>query len=168
MSDADTRELVTRLLCRLSPLPSDHHGMVDRIVHMVGGFPYFVQHVADQLSLLDRPATPSDVDDAVRVLLFSDHDAAHLAYNVDRIGTYYDASEARLALAVLDTIASQDEPLPFTTVANLVRHKAPEITDEAVRSICLLLRQDHYLTLDRGSYSFRWQVLKQWWKENRS
>ncbi|MEP7124779.1 MAG: hypothetical protein ABJE95_27875 [Byssovorax sp.] len=173
MSDADTRELATRLLCDLDPVPArkDHITIAAEIARAVGGFPYYIQHVVDQLSQLDRAATPADVARAVDTLLLADHDPANFHYNDARIGTYYDDGEARLARRVLDVIAASDVEMAMPEIVNRVRHQAPETADEAVRSICVLLRQDHYLTLSRqgsaGLHDFRWPILKRWWKETR-
>lgn len=120
---------------------------------------------------LDRAAIPADVASAVDALLLADHDPANFHYNDARIGTYYDDEEATLARRVLDVIAASDMAMSMPEIVNRVRHQAPKTADDAVRSICVLLRQDHYLTLGRqGSTSlhdFRWPILKRWWKETR-
>ena len=92
-------------------------------------------------------------------------------YNDVRIGSYYDDAEARLARVVLDVLAVSNGALPMPEIVNLVRHRFPDAGEDAVRSICILLRQDHYLSLSRtvasSGHDFRWPILKRWWRENR-
>jgi hypothetical protein len=171
MNHVDSVALAEKLLSRLRPVPEDPRPIAEAITDAVEGFPYFVQWVADHLSQLHRKVVAKDVDRAVEALVFADNDPANIGYYANRIQRYYDKAEAALAFVVLDTLAAQKISLPLENLMNLVRHKVPEATDEQIKGICQLLRQDHYLTLERGDdgplYGFRWKLIKRWWRENR-
>lgn len=171
MAETETIELASRLLSRLRQTPNDIPGLSRNIARAVEGFPYYVQHVVDQLDLLDHPATAADVSAAVEALIFADQDPANFAYYVDRIDTYYEAHEKPLAYSALDVIAASDGALSMERLLNLMRHEDPKVEAEHVRSVVRLLRQDHYLEGkkegDQLTYAFRWSFLKRWWKENR-
>lgn len=168
MAEAEAVELAHRLLLGLPFPPTETRDYAKAVAELVEGFPYYIHHTIDQLSLLDHHPSRADLAAAVEKLALSDNDPAHLAYYDQRLTTYYEAAEARLARVVLTALAKQQEPQSFEQVSNLARHVAPETTDEQIENVCLLLRQDHYLTLDGASeaplYRFRWGVVKRWWR----
>lgn len=172
MADDEALEVATRLLLRVRNAPSDIAPLAKSIVHAVGGFPYYIHHVADRLNMIGRPIKLVDIEQVVNELVSSDQDHAHFGHNVERIRIYYSADEARISYAVLDIVASSDKPLTLQQLINLVRHKHVNATDDHVRDVCGLLRKDHYLTLSNEGesriYDFRWKLVKQWWKRNRS
>jgi hypothetical protein len=172
MSEAESIELAARLLSGLEHPPAAMDALARRTYELVGGFPYYIHHAMDRLGESGRAPTESDLVRAVEALVVADDDPAHLAYFYERIPLYYAPEEARLALLVLNVIASQEGAMAMDALLNLARHKVAEVRDEQIRDACLLLRRDHYLTLledgERGQgHDFRWPVLKRWWKRNR-
>jgi len=171
MSEAESIELASRLLCGLERPPAEVAPLARHIVQSLGGFPYYIHHLMDRLGELGRPPTLADVTAGAEALVLADDDPAQLTYYRDRIPTYYGEEEARLAFLVLDALAGQPGATSLENLINLVRHKDAEVQEEQLREICLLLRRDHYLTLDkRGDdtlHDFRWHIVKRWWKENR-
>jgi hypothetical protein len=173
MRREEAEEVARRGLRDLDPPPArtDEDGIVAALIDAIGGYPYFIQHVVDQLSLLGRAPTLADVNQAIRGLLSADDDPAQLRYFVDRINTHYQAAEAAQALAVLDAIAGQPKSLLLADVMNLARHANEGWSDNDLKDTCSMLREDHYLmvqdTGDHARYEFRWPLLKSWWKGNR-
>jgi hypothetical protein len=168
MSDTDTRLLAHKLADCLTHAPADKDAIAERAASAIGGFPYHLHHVFDRLDQLGRPAALDDVGHAVDELVFADNDPAHLSYNVERIETYYEPADQPVALATLDAVATSDKPVAMEELVNLVRLKLPTTTETHVKDMCLLLRQDHYLSLgDSRRYDFRWPLVKRWWRENR-
>ena len=172
MADAEALEVARRLLVGVRHAPVDIEPLAESIVQAVGGFPYYIHHVADRLSQIGRLIKLADVDQVVDELVSADEDPAHFGHNIDRIRIYYSPEEARISFAMLDIVALNDKPLTLQQLINLVRHEHVEVTDDQVRDVCGLLRKDHYLTVigDREPrvYDFRWKLLKQWWKVTRS
>lgn len=170
MSRGDTFELAERLLAGFERRPLNIAATVERMFDRIGGYPFYIHHAADQLEQIDRPVTPDDVDAVIEDLLLSSEDPAQFAYHAERIRTYYNPAEGDLAFAVLNAVAGNG-PLPMPKLINLVRHQKVNAHDDNVRSICHLLRQDHYLELKKPGgatlHGFRWPLLKRWWQENR-
>lgn len=167
MNSADIRELGARLAKALRTPPVDEEAIISRAIGHVGGFAFHLHHVFDRLNQLGRPATPEDVDHVANALSSGDSDPADLGNGIERLHRYYASEDVPVCLGILDVLATSEAPLDLTTIANLVRHAKPEVTDEQVRHASLLLKQDHYLTSDEGRHAFRWGLVKRWWKANR-
>ena len=171
LSPADAGTLTTRLLASLGLPPEEPRPMVEQIVEQIGGFPYYIHHVVDRLDADGQPVAVRDVDAAIDDLVHGDHDPAHMSWYAERIPLYYDPASTSLALHVLDVLARASGPLTRSEIGNLVRHQVPEVADDAIHTVCAMLRRDHYLTQrsdDRGpTLSFRWPLVKRWWRANR-
>ena len=172
MAREDTCDLAAALLEETRAAPAQIPGLASRIASEVGGFPYYVHHVVDQLDQLRRPPALQDVSSAVGSLVYDSHDPANLNYYVNRLSSYYAADERSLALVVLDTMAGLVSPTPVPKLLNLCRHRDPLLADEQLREILAVLAEDHYIEprkcADGAAYDFRWQLVKRWWKGRRS
>ena len=164
MAHEDTCDLAAALL-------EETRAARAQIPDEVGGFPYYVHHVVDQLDQLRRPPALRDVSSAVDSLVYDSHDPANLNY-VTRLSSYYGDDERSLALIVLDTMAGLSSPTPVPELLNLCKHREPSVADERLREILTALAEDHYIEprkcADGTAYDFRWQLVKRWWKERRS
>ena len=171
MACRDTTELAAALLAETRAAPTHIPDLASRIASEVGGFPYHVHHVVDQLDQLRRPPTLDDVSSAVDSLIYDPHDPANFNYYVNRLSSYYTADERSLALLVLDTMAGLASPMPVPELLNLCRHRNPSLADEQLREVLTILAEDHYIEprkCDGGAaYDFRWRLVKKWWKERR-
>ena len=172
MVHQDTCDLAAALLAETRADPVQIPSLASRIAGEVGGFPYYVHHVVDQLHQLRRPPAPDDISSAVDHLVYDSHDPANLNYYVNRLSTYYADDERSLALAVLDTMAGLSSPTSVPELLNLCRHRDPSLADGRLREVLTVLAEDHYIEArkhDGGSaYDFRWPLVKRWWKEKRS
>ena len=172
MAHQDTCDLAAALLAETRADPVQIPGLASRIADEVGGFPYYIHHVVDQLHQLRRPPAPEDISSAVDHLVYDSHDPANLNYYVNRLSTYYTDDERSLALVVLDTIAGLSSPVPVPEVLNLCRHRDPSLADEQLREVLAVLAEDHYIEARKhdggAAYDFRWPLVKRWWKEKRS
>ena len=172
MAHRDTCDLAAALLQETRATPAQVPGLASRIAGEVGGFPYYVHHVVDQLDQLRRPPILQDVSSAVDSLVYDSHDPANLNYYVNRLSSYYADDERSLALVVLDTMAGLPSPTPVPELLNLCRYRDPSLADERLREVLTALAEDHYVEPRKGAggaaYEFRWQLVKRWWKERRS
>lgn len=155
-------------MCGATDIP----GLAARIVEEVGGFPYYVHHVVDQLDQLRRPPTLDDISATVDSLVNDPHDPANLKYYVNRMSQYYTDGQRSLALLALDMIALQPAPVSVPALVNLCRHKEPSVDEEPFREVLTLLAEDHYIeparTAGAAAYDFRWQLVKRWWERTRT
>ena len=172
MVHRDTCDLAAALLRETRAVPAQIPGLASRIADEVGGFPYYVHHVVDQLYQLQSPPDLDDVSAVVDRLVYDSHDPANFNYYVNRLSSYYTAGERSLALAVLDTMAGQSSPVPVPVLLNLCKHRDPSLADEQLREVLTVLTEDHYVEPGKcaggAAYDFRWQLVKKWWKERRS
>ena len=172
LAHPDTCDLASALLRETSAEDADMPVLASRIAAEVGGFPYYVHHVVDQLSQVGRSPTLSDVSEAVARLVYDPHDPANLNYYVDRLSIYYAEGDRALALLALDAMARAPKPVTVGELLNLCRHADPGLGEERLREVATLLAQDHYIEPQRSAeglrYDFRWPLVKRWWKETRS
>ena len=172
MAEADTCQLAAELLKETRAAEEDIPDMARRIAGEVGGFPYHVHHVVDQLGQLQDPPAPSDISSVIDRLVHASHDPANLNYYVTRLDTYYASGERARALLVLDALAGQQTPCSFASLLNLCMHRAASLPEEELRNALIMLSEDHYIEsrkLDGGTaYDFRWQLVKRWWRERRT
>ena len=168
----DTCELAETLLRETCAVPADIPRLASEIARQVGGFPYYVHHVVDQLDLLGRQPKLEDVSAAVNYLLFDPDDPANLNHYVTRLSSYYADDKRVLALLVLDTLAHQSSWTPVPHLHNLCKHRDPSLADEQFREVLSVLSEDHYVERSKCAtgvaYDFRWPLVKKWWKETRS
>ena len=171
MAHEDTCALAAALLEETQAAPATIPSLASRIAGEVGGFPYYVHHVVDQLDQLRRAPAPEDVTSAVSRLVYDSHDPANFNYYVNRLSTYYTDNARSLALVVLDTVAGQANPTPVQELLNLCRHRDPSLVDEQIREVLTVLAEDHYIEPNKcvsgAAYDFRWPLVKKWWKERR-
>ena len=171
LADQDTCNLAAALLENTCAAPAQIPGLASRIASEVGGFPYYVHHIVDQIEQLRRPATLEDVSSSVDNLVYAAHDPANLNYYLTRLSSYYDDDERSLALVVLDTMAGLSSPTPVPELLNLCKHRDPSLADEQLREVLTVLAEDHYIERRKcvggAAYEFRWQLVKKWWKETR-
>ena len=171
LADEDANRLAAALLEETRAAPAQIPELAASIVREVGGFPYHVHHVVDQLDQARHPPTLDDVSAAVEALISDASDPANFSYYIDRLSSYYTSHEQKLALLVLGTMAGQSSPTPAPALLNLCRHQVPSLADEQLHEILALLTQDHYIELSKSpggvAYDFRWRLVKRWWKERR-
>ena len=171
MARRETCELAEGLLRETCAAPVHIPGLASEIAKQVGGFPYYVHHVVDQLDQLRRQPKLEDVSAAVNHLVYDPHDPANLNYYVTRLSSYYAEDQRVLALVVLDTLARQPSRTPVPELLNLCRHRNPSLVDEHLRGVLTILSEDHYIERTRCATGvacdFRWPLIKKWWKETR-
>ena len=122
MAEAETCRLAAELLNETRVADEDIPDMARLIAGEVGGFPYHVHHVVDQLGQLQDPPVRSDVSSVIDKLVHASHDPANFNYYVTRLDTYYTPDERIRALLVLDALAGQQSPCSFAPLLNLCRH----------------------------------------------
>ena len=171
MARRDTCELAEALLRETCAAPVHIPSLASEIASQVGGFPYYVHHVVDQLDQLRRQPRLEDVSAAVDHLVYDPHDPANLNYYVTRLAPYYEEDERVLALLVLDTLARQPSRIPVSQLLNLCRHRNPSLADEEFLGVLTILAEDHYIERTKCAagvaYDFRWPLIKKWWNETR-
>ena len=172
MATDDTCRLAAELLKTTKHPPADIPSMASKVALEVGGFPYSIHHVVDQLDQLQRPTNPTDITSAVDKLVYDAQEPANFNYYVTRLEAYYSDQVRLRALLVLDTMAGHKSPISLATLLNLCKHRDPSLSEEELRDTVNLLLEDHYIEEEKPSnsivYSFRWPLVKKWWQEKRT
>jgi hypothetical protein len=135
-----------------------------------GHIPYYIHWLVAHMSGSKLPISVASVQKHLDSLVCNPNDPAHFRYYRERLDVYYAPEEKGIALAALDALAIFDQPQVFGDLLNLVRHKFPEATSESVRDTLSLLAKDHYISRpdDARGYGFRYPIVRQWWKSERS
>lgn len=135
-----------------------------------GHIPYYIHWLVAHMSGSELPITVASVQKHLDSLVCDPNDPAHFRYYRERLDVYYAPEEKGIALAALDALALSDQPQAFDELFNLIRHRFPEATSESVRDALSLLAKDHYISrpADARGYGFRYPIVRQWWKSERS
>jgi len=147
----------------------DEPELVARVIaKSVDGIPYFIHHVVESLVWSAGDRSLSAVDDLITACLTDPADRWHLAHYRERMEAYYEPRERVLALALLDALALTDKPIPFDRLFNLLKARIRTDAHEPVRETLLSLIRDHYVMQSvEGRYSFRFSLIRRWWRLNR-
>jgi hypothetical protein len=146
----------------------DRHVVACCIAETVNGFPFYIQHVVEQIAISKQVATVEMVKEIVSQFLTDDNDAWELRHFRTRIDTYYATEERPYALNLLDILADQETPIGFDNLFNLLKSKMVTEDAESVRHALTLLQLDHYITKDPGgAYLFRFPIIRRWWRLER-
>lgn len=146
----------------------DKHAVSRCLAETVDGFPFYIQHVVEQLAIMKKTATEELVKEIVARFLVDDNDAWELRHFRTRIDTYYLPEERPYALVLLDILASDAEPLNFDKLFNLLKTKFVTEDSELARKVLTQIQLDHYITRDtNGAYMFRFPIIRRWWRLER-
>lgn len=173
----DALMLVERLLEqeKINYLKEEAVAIGSRIVELTDAVPFYIEAVCTRLSELERDIDSSDVDAVVSQQLTNDLDPWEMEHFRERLPIYYtgtvptttngEISGDKIARAVLDHMALSDEPQSIEQVWSVIKSQF-QITDrQHVLQMLRSLSQDHYLISDTSKcYSFRFPLIKNWWK----
>ena len=81
----------------------------------------------------------------------------------DRINNYYEAEYKKYALAILDVLATESA-LSFSDIWNRLALEQPNKDRETALDVLKLLLKDYYLIQEDKTYSFRYQIVKNYWE----
>ncbi|MGK7948241.1 MAG: hypothetical protein AB4368_05405 [Xenococcaceae cyanobacterium] len=85
----------------------------------------------------------------------------------DRIDNYYNNVQQNYALNILDTLAVEPS-LSFSDLWQRLKLEENTQDKETARNILRLLLQDYYIIQNSDSiYSFRYKLVRQYWKISR-
>jgi len=135
-----------------------------------GRIPYYIHSLVARMTDSELPATEASVQRYLNSLICDPNDPARFRHYRERLDVYYAPEEKTIALAALDVLAFAGQPQSFDNLVNLIRHKLPEVSPELVRDTLSLLSKDHYISRPAAStgYCFRYAIVRQWWKSDRS
>jgi hypothetical protein len=144
-------------------------GLARAVSQAAGHIPYYIHSLIAQMAGSKTSISEDSVDEHLSSLICNANDPAHFRYYRERLDVYYAPEERRIALAALDALARTEQAQAFESLLNLIRHTYPQAAPDDVRNTLTLLAKDHYISRPAGpqGYSFRYPIVRQWWKFER-
>lgn len=136
------------------------------IAEAVDCIPFYIHHLINQLKTIKEEVTQSAILNIVEQSLLNPLNPWKMDHYRERIDNYYTEEQKIYALNILDLLAIN----PPTTFQKLwqVLYSDPQTNDkEMARTIIRLLMKDYYLVQTGSIYSFRYQLVKQYWRLSR-
>jgi len=133
--------------------------------------PFFIDRVITQmkLSFNDNAINQAGIDKTIDAFISGRDNNNQFNHFTERIDAYYDMKEKRIAHELLRVLCKSDEPVLSDKLINIVKSKI-ESDDFEIFKILSDLYEDLYVDRnsegDLKSYSFRYDLLKKWWKLN--
>lgn len=163
--DGSDSRFLARCLLLGSGVKSRRVGAIaTAIAEASDGVPFYIHHIVDRLTHLDRQVNPDDIERIVDDLLTSATDPLDLRHYRDRLPDYY-GDRALLAGHVLDTVALSNGPATVDDVlAGLARVQiSPRPTLDDIAPVLEKLELDHYLTRNSSGNQFASDILRRAW-----
>lgn len=140
------------------------------IAKELDGFPFYIHHVINSLSLERLAADPETVRNLIRQRLVDPTDPWELGHYRERIRIYYQsASDAQLVALVLDCMCDLTAPCSLGDLMKNINAQSDKFSDRShVIRVLRLMERDHYLGRDTdGRLHFRFPLIQRWWKVDR-
>jgi hypothetical protein len=146
----------------------DAHAVGEAISRAAGHIPYYIHYLVSRIRNSNGEIDSKGVEGCLQALIADPNDPAHFYYYESRLTTYYGTIEAKIALHILDILASLNQPASFSDLLNLVKHKTDAADEQLFREVLQVLLKDHYLVRHAdGTYGFRYSIVRNWWAYTR-
>lgn len=130
-------------------------------------FAFYIHHIVRGLKLLEWDANPENVAKVVATHLMDANDPWQLIHYRERISTYYPSDQKEVSL-ILDELAATKEKASVAELLAMLKGASQLDDRERLLRLLTLMERDHYLKRDEtGTYSFRFPLIRRWWKLNR-
>ena len=172
MTDRGAKELCTRLSDETTFNTKEKEELFNHICKLTDNLPFYIQHVFDIHYDQKVPLfTLESVDNAIDYLHNDPNDIGYFRHYIDRIKTYYDKEMAQISFIILNRVCRSDEYISEGSIIEKVTNDI-QVQKEIILETLELLWNDHYLLREIQEsgrvYKFRYGILQQWWKKNRS
>ena len=168
LAPADGEELARRLIAGESLICADVNASAAAIASQADYVPFYIHHIARCLKMSARRADPQCVAEAVAGQLVDPNDPWELAHYRDRLAGYY-GERADLVRLMLDELSVADRPLGVHLLFERIKAQRPFDDRDLLLRLLRLAECDHYVSRDPdGKYSFRFPLVKRWWRLDRA
>ncbi len=149
--------------------------VINEVVTQTDCVPFYIERVIKRLVLAEAGITPDAVGKLIRFFLTDDNDLWGMEHFRTRIPIYYPGSvdmgdrnpilHATVASKIVDIMAITGVALSIDQIYAAVKAELPLNDRALIVEMLRNLSQDHYLICDdKKNYSFRFPLIKQWWK----
>ena len=136
------------------------------IARISDGFAFFVHHIVRVLKREGQAIDSSRLESVINEQLTAADDPWELRHYKNRLADYYAADE-QTVLYLLDELALRKEPATARALLAHLQTVGDYDNFDQVRDLLQKLAQDHYLVHESSGYSFRFSLIKRWWRLER-
>ena len=137
---------------------------VAEIAQAVDCIPFYIHHLISKLTFLETAISQDTVTQTINKCLLDPLNPWRMNHYRDRIDNYYDDAKQNYAFNILDILVVEPS-LSFNDLWQRLKLEDNTQDKEIARSILRLLLQDYYLTQGiENIYSFRYKLVKKYWK----
>lgn len=167
LAKSDAMELASKLI-KGEKLPLADAEKVPGIIATESDcFPFYIHHIVKALKLRAVAVSPEEISTTVSRQMVDVNDPWELCHYRERIPIYY-GEDREAVLLLLDELAVRDTPGPLTELLAILKNAGSMDDRERLLRLLTLMERDHYLVRDTGGkYSFRFPLIRRWWKLNR-
>jgi hypothetical protein len=164
-TEQDAAMLAIDLLLGTKVVTADPlEAIVQEIVTQVDRMPFYIHNVVAGLREMEKPILVQDVGDLIRTNTRKT-DAWEFKHYEERLKNYY-GDRQPVALKALDHLMV--EPLQVKELWQRILLEISTVSEEGIRDILRLLEQDHYIQMNEtNQYEFRFQLIRQYWQNQR-
>jgi hypothetical protein len=166
--------LVRDLLVKEEITCDSRDSVVERLVELTDGVPFYIHRVISRMAISDQVATPATVEAETRKHLTDTSDPWEMEHFRKRLKIYYSGQltdadgkaveKAPVAKALLSHLAVATEPQSIDQCHADLKSRMRFENRNAVIELLKSLAMDHYLTRDEdGRYRFRFPLIQKWW-----
>ena len=136
------------------------------IAEAVDCIPFYIHHLVNQLKVGNEEVTHSVIISTVERCLLDPLNPWKMDHYYERINNYYTPEQKPYALSILDLLAI-NPPTTFQKIWQVL-YSDPQTSDrEMARTIIRLLMKDYYLIQTGSIYSFRYELVRLYWRLSR-
>lgn len=136
------------------------------IAEAVDCIPFYIHHLINRLKPLKGEVTQSVIANTIEESLRNPLNPWKMDHYRERIDNYYTESQKPYVLNILDLLAI-NPPTSFQKLWQVLSGDPQTNDKETARTIIRLLMKDYYLIQTGTIYSFRYQLIQQYWRLSR-
>lgn len=161
------RELAVQLIGYGQVPTTESDAIAAAIADGLDGVPFYIHHCIKRLKSKRKRVDLSLTAETIDELICDEADQLDLEHFVTRLSLHYDTAEQLIARAILDALASADEPLTLATLADIAASRITGCARKQVLEMLNILHKDHYVRRHGARafrYSFRLTVVARYWR----
>ena len=140
--------------------------VAEEIARSVGCIPFYIHHLISSFKFTQQTIDVATVKAKVVESIINPLNPWKMEHYRDRIDNYYNEQQQEYALAILDILATETD-LNFNDILNRVKTELEAAKKEEVRKVIKLLLKDYYLVQTDRVYTFRYEIVRQYWQADR-
>ncbi|MCX6225968.1 MAG: hypothetical protein NTV01_14650 [Bacteroidia bacterium] len=141
------------------------------LCHRLDCLPFYINYIVSEMCLNNEIFSQKNVDLQVTKLINSPSGNGQFEHFLSRIKIYYNENIKKISMVILNSLSKMDNDMPESEILQLVKLKISVPDEEIKETLDFLFRDlyvNRYLIEGKRNYSFKYKLLKEWWKTNHS